>query len=128
MDTFLMKGCNMAGQSFRDLDVWKKSLDLAVDVYKHVKFLPKEELYCLSDQMRRAAISIPSNISEGQQRYSNRDFKHFLLIAKGSLGELETQIMICERLEYLTREQSQNLYNQCSEIGKMLNGLINHIQ
>ncbi len=118
----------MAGQSFRDLDVWKKSLDLAVDVYKHVKFLPKEELYCLSDQMRRAAISIPSNISEGQQRYSNRDFKHFLLIAKGSLGELETQIMICERLEYLTREQSQNLYNQCSEIGKMLNGLINHIQ
>ncbi len=118
----------MAGQSFKDLGVWQKSMDLAIDIYKIVKLLPKEELYVLSDQMRRAAISIPSNISEGQQRYSNRDFKHFLLIAKGSLGELETQIMICERLDYLKKEQTQKLYNQCIEIGKMLNGLINSMQ
>ena len=99
-------------------------MELAVDVYKTVKLLPKEELYALSDQMRRAVLSISSNIAEGQQRNSTKEFVHFLFIAKGSLSELETQIILCEKLEYLEKSIIERLLTECSEIGKMLNGLL----
>ena len=81
--------------NYKELDVWKKSMEVAIKVYKLVKFLPSEEKFCLSDQMRRAVISIPSNIAEGNQRYSSREYKHFLTISKGSLAELETQLLLC---------------------------------
>ena len=117
----------MTVTTYKDLKVWQKSMDLAEDIFKSVKMLPKEELYGLPDQMRRAVVSIPSNISEGHQRSSTKDYVRFLNIAKGSLGELETQIMLCERLEYLNKEKTDLLLGQCGEIGRMLNGLINRL-
>ena len=99
-------------------------MDLAVAVYEKVKLLPKEEIYALSDQMRRAVVSIPSNIAEGQQRNSTKDFIRFLFVAKGSLSELETQVMLCERLNYFKQTDTEDLLSKCSEIGRMLNWLI----
>ena len=113
----------MSVYDYKDMIVWQKSVDLAVLVYKAVKFLPKEELFGLSNQMRRAAVSIPSNIAEGHQRGSAKDYLHFVYIAKGSLAELETQILLCEKLDYLTSDQTKSITSLCSEVGKMLNTL-----
>ena len=119
----------MRAKSYRDYIVWQKSIDLSVEIYKLVKLLPKTETYALSDQMRRAVVSIPSNIAEGQGRNSAREFVHFLGIARGSQKELETQIYICKRLEYFTEEEaSSTALNLCEEVGKMLNSLIMRIQ
>ena len=98
--------------SYRDLNVWEKSMELARVVYGLVKFLPKEELYALSDQMRRAVVSIPSNIAEGAGRRSEAEFAHFLDIALGSAYELETQLIIAHRRKYLT----DSLYNSTDEL------------
>ena len=117
----------MAGSYFTDLAVWQKSMDLSAEIYKIVKFLPREELYCLSDQMRRAVISIPSNIAEGNQRASLREYIHFLYIAKVSLGELVTQIMLCEQMKYIDEEKKDELVIKCSEVGRMQSGLINNL-
>ena len=117
----------MAILYFTDLDVWQKSMDLSVEIFKTVKFLPKEELYGLSDQMRRAVISIPSNIAEGHQRGSTKDYIRFLYISKGSLGELITQIMLCERLGYIEEQKSHELINKCVEIQRMVSGLVNSL-
>ena len=117
----------MAITHYKDLGVWQKSMDLAVEIFKVARWLPKEELYGLSDQMRRAVVSVPSNIAEGQQRSSTRDYIRFLHIAKGSLGELETQIMLCERLEYLGKDKTDQLIKQCIEIQRMISGLINSL-
>ncbi len=106
--------------TYRDLTVWQKSMDLVEEVYKLVKLLPKEEQYALADQMRRSAVSIPSNIAEGQARKSSKEFLNFLSIAQGSKSELQTQILICERLQYLTREQTKPALLLTEEIGKML--------
>ena len=103
-------------------------MDLAVAVYESVKLLPREELYGLSDQMRRAVVSIPSNIAEGHQRSATKDYIRFLYIAKGSLGELETQIILGERLGYFEKAKTRQLYSRCEEVGRMLSGLINSLQ
>lgn len=118
----------MIVRSYKELIVWQKSMDLTIMVYKAVKQLPKEEIFSLSDQIRRAAISIPSNIAEGQQRLSGKEFIHFLSIAKGSLAELETQLMICERLNYMTSAQTKPIMDLCIEISKMLNSLLKQLQ
>ena len=118
----------MAAGYYSDLKVWQKSMDLAVEIYQLVKLLPREELYGLSDQMRRAVVSIPSNIAEGHQRSATKDYIRFLFIAKGSLGELETQLLLCERLGYVNNEISGPIYSRCEEIGRMLSGLINSLQ
>lgn len=102
-------------------------MELALLIYKLVKFLPKEELFSLSDQMRRAVISIPSNIAEGSQRGSVNDYKRFLFIARGSLGELETQLMLCEGFGYLSKEQTNDALCLCTEIGKMLFVLLRNL-
>ena len=117
----------MAITHYKDLLVWQKSMDLAEKIYEAVKSMPKEELYGLSDQMRRAVISVPSNIAEGQQRSSTKDYIRFLHIARGSLGELETQIILCERLKYLEHEITYPLINQCDEIQRMISGLIKNL-
>ena len=114
----------MRARDYKDFVVWQKAIDLSVEVYRLVKLLPKIETYCLSDQMRRAAVSIPSNIAEGQGRNSAKDFANFLGIARGSQKELETQIYICTRLEYFTKEEASTALNLCEEVGKMLNALI----
>ena len=118
----------MTINTYRDLQVWQKSMNLAFSIYENVKELPKEEIYGLSTQMRRAAVSIPSNIAEGHQRSSTKEYIHFLLIARGSLGELETQLLLCEGLNYLKNDTIQSIMAQCEEIGKMLTTLIRILQ
>ncbi len=117
----------MKSSEFRDLIVWQKAMDLAIEVYSLAKLLPKEETYALSDQIRRAAISIPSNIAEGQGRITTKEFIRFLSMARGSLWELSTQIEICERLNYLEKSQTAPIHNLITEIAKMLNALSNSI-
>lgn len=103
---------------FQNLIVWQRAMELVEEVYRLTKFLPKEETYALSDQMRRAAVSIPSNIAEGAGRKTNLDFAHFLVIARGSRYELETQILICIRLGFIKEEQAAKAFELCNEIGK----------
>lgn len=110
--------------SYQNLQVWQKAMNLVEETYLLVKKLPKEELYGLSDQMRRAAVSIPSNIAEGKDRASDKEFVRFLYIARGSVSELETQFLICERLGYLKSDDVQNAVQNCNEVGRMLQGLI----
>ncbi|MCL2304002.1 MAG: four helix bundle protein [Planctomycetaceae bacterium] len=99
-------------------------MDLTVEIYRLVKKLPKEETYALSDQMRRAVVSIPSNIAEGKDRNSSKEFIQFLHIARGSKSELETQLQISVRVGYLTETDIQPAMEMCKEIGRMLSGLI----
>ncbi|NMA66370.1 MAG: four helix bundle protein [Clostridiaceae bacterium] len=110
-------------KDFKDLIVWQKAMELVVEVYNLVKKLPKEELFALSDQMRRSAISIPSNIAEGQGRNSTKEYIYFLSIAKGSKSELETQLLLCSKINYLKNSEIETAINLIHEIGKMLNTL-----
>ena len=118
----------MKSSNYKELKVWQKAMDLTVEVYKLVKLLPKEETYALSDQMRRAVVSIPSNIAEGQGRNSDKEFIQFLSIARGSLWELETQIEICLRIGYIDQSLTTNIYNLIAEISKMINALSNSLK
>ena len=102
-------------------------MDLTVEIYNVVKRLPREETYALSDQMRRAVVSIVSNIAEGGGRNSDKEFINFLSIARGSLWELETQIEICVRLNYIDSTLASNIYNQTTEVSKMINSLSNSL-
>jgi four helix bundle protein len=111
-------------QSYRDLVVWKKSMAFVLDVYRNTQTFPKIETYGLTCQLRRAAVSIPSNIAEGQARRSTGEFKQFLGNARGSLVEVETQILIARDLGYLEQNQSETLLSATAEIGRMLNGLL----
>jgi len=115
----------MKSSDFRQLLVWQKAMDLTMEVYSIVKLLPHDESFALSDQMRRAVVSIPSNIAEGQGRETDKEFVRFLSIARGSLWELSTQIEICERLNYLTADQLATAKDLIIEISKMLNALSN---
>ena len=108
-------------KSFRELTVWQKSMDLVTQIYLITKSFPDSEKYGLTGQIRRCAVSIPSNIAEGQGRNSPREFSQFLGIAKGSLCELETQIQIASNLDFLDDEQP--IIDQVREIGKMLTAL-----
>jgi len=110
-------------ESYRSLLVWQKSVDFVVLVYRLLGRFPKNEQYGLSSQMQRAAVSIPSNIAEGKERQSDRDFARFLAIALGSLAELETQLLIAQRLGYLDEFDWQETSAQADEIGKMLRSL-----
>ena len=108
-------------KTYRELDVWKEAMDFVENVYRALKGFPVEERYGICDQIRRAAVSIPSNIAEGFGRDSNADFAHFLTIARGSLFEVATQLEIASRLGYLPPKSG--LYPQVESIGKMLNAL-----
>ncbi|MBP3366052.1 MAG: four helix bundle protein [Treponema sp.] len=110
----------MAVQSYKELLIWQKGMQIAKEIYSLVKKLPKEEIYALSDQMRRAAVSIPSNIAEGQSRNSTKEFIHFLSITNGSKAELETQLILCKEIGYLTEEEIQPVMNLLQEESKML--------
>ena len=113
----------MAVQHYRELIVWQKAIVLVETVYRATEGFPKTEIYALTNQIRRAAVSIPSNIAEGQGRNSTRDFLHFLSVAQGSLMELETQITIATRLGYLEASQEESLLTSTAEISRMLSGL-----
>ena len=110
-------------KSYEDLLVWQKSMDLVENIYKLVNLLPKEENFGLAAQMRRAVVSIPSNIAEGQARQGTKEFINFLSIANCSKAELRTQIQICVRLGYISKTQASGSLALCEEIGKMLHSL-----
>jgi four helix bundle protein len=113
----------MGRTTYRELIVWQKAMDFVQSVYQATARFPKEELYGLTSQLRRGAVSIPSNIAEGQGRETRGEFRRFLSIAYGSLREVETQIMIAERLHYLTENNCSQLLEAAGEIGRLLNGL-----
>ena len=110
--------------SYRELTVWQKAMDLTTEIYELTKKLPKDEMYALSNQMRRASVSIPSNIAEGQERNTKKEFCSFLYIARGSRAELETQLDMCIRIGYLTNEEISKATSLLKEVGKMLTSLI----
>jgi 23S ribosomal protein len=114
-------------EDYKNLIVWQRSMELAEEVYRLVKKLPKEELFALSDQIRRAVISIPSNIAEGYERDSTKEYIHFLSIAKGSKAELETQLLLCTKIHYLDNSDIEKSISLIQEIGKMLNSLQKHL-
>ena len=114
----------MQVKSYKDLIVWRKAMDLVALVYQATKQFPKEELYGLTNQVRRAVVSIPSNIAVGQARQSSAEFKNFLSIARGSLAEVETQLLIAMRLNYLTQEQLTSIMAVHQEVSKMIPALM----
>lgn len=110
--------------TYRDLKAWQTAMDMVQDIYGLTQAFPKEETYGLTIQLRRAAVSIASNIAEGKGRSSDKELLHFLSNAKGSLFEVETQLMIADRLGYLTHAQGEALLSQAAEVGRLLNGLM----
>ncbi len=113
----------MVIRSYRDLNVWQAAVELVTLVYEHSRKFPKHELFGLSGQIQRSAVSVPSNIAEGHARLSGREFHRYLSIALGSLAELETQLIIAENLGYLCAEAKHGLLEKSAEIGKMLRAL-----
>ena len=105
---------------YKNLEIWKRSMKQAVDIYKVTEDYPIEEKYGLVSQMRRSSIAVSSNIAEGAGRRSNKDFKRYLDIAYGSLYELETQILISERLDYIDKKRSDELCDETTQIQKMI--------
>ena len=118
----------MAVQSYKDLIVWQKAIVLVTNVYRCTKPFPKDELYGLTSQLRRAAVSVPCNIAEGQGRLSTGEFKQFLGHARGSLHEMQTQLVIAENLGYLGKTEKDRLLADSTEVDRMLNGLISSLQ
>jgi four helix bundle protein len=113
--------------TLKDLRIWRRAMQLTFDIYGETTGFPKREIYGLTQQMRRAAVSVPSNIAEGKGHRSDREFTHFLFHARGSLLELQTQILIAQELQYLTEDRAQRLQARTDEVGKALNGLINSL-
>lgn len=111
---------------YENLEVWKKSISLVSDVYRLVQLLPKEETYSLSDQIRRSAVSVPSNIAEGSSRNSKKEFVQFLYVSLGSLCELETQLLIAKNVGYIT--EYDTVKRDIISIKKMINALITSIK
>ena len=113
--------------SYKDLQVWQEAMDLTSLLYETVKKLPKNETYALSDQMRRVAVSIPSNIAEGYGRNSSKSYAHFLSVARGSAYEFETRFLLCPRTHHLSSDDIHPLIDIISELVKMLTSLINKL-
>jgi four helix bundle protein len=113
----------MAVRHFRELIAWQKSMDLVESIYRSTEAFPSHERFGLTNQLRRAAVSIPSNIAEGQGRSSTKDFLHFLSISRSSLQEVQTQVELAVRLGYLGNQASQNLFESAEEVARILNGL-----
>jgi four helix bundle protein len=111
-------------KTYRDLQAWQKSMTLVTEIYKILKSFPKDEIYGLTSQMKRCAISIPSNMAEGYGRNSTNEYVHFLRIATGSLYELQTQLEISMNLNYLDKDSFDKLYESSREIERMLSSLI----
>jgi len=118
----------MPSSSFRDLRVWQEAMRLTGEIYKSTSGYPKHEIYGLSQQMRRAAVSIPSNIAEGKGHHSDKEFVHFLFHARGSLLELETQLMIAKELQYLSKAEADRQLALAEGVGRALSGFINSLR
>jgi four helix bundle protein len=110
--------------TYTDLQVWQAAMDLAEDVYRITKLFPKEETYGLTVQLRRAAVSVPSNIAEGKGRSSEKELSQFLCHSRGSLFEIETQVNLARRLGYLDAQQAEAILKKATSVGQLLNGLL----
>ena len=111
-------------KSYKDLNIWKRSIRLVEEIYIITKKFLKEEIYGLTSQLRRSAISIPSNIAEGFTRFHNKEYRQFLYISLGSCAELNTQIIISSHLSYLNSEKANKVLKEIDEISRMIMGLI----
>ena len=115
-------------RSFRDLDIWKRSVDLAERIYATTKSFPPGEIYGLTQQLRRAAVSVPSNIAEGFGRFHNKEYIQFLFISLGSCAEMTTQLIIAQRLDYIKNNDAENLISEVEQISKMTMSLIKKLR
>jgi four helix bundle protein len=122
-----VKEIEMKVKHYQELTVWQKAMDLVEEVYKASRNFPREEVYGLTSQLRRAAVSIPSNIAEGQGRRTTLDFLRHLSIAYGSLLEVETQVLIASRLGYSAHAECVGAINMTAEVGRLLNGLMSSL-
>jgi four helix bundle protein len=113
----------MGIRSYRDLEVWQKAMDLVTECYRITRKFPRSEIYGLTSQLQRAAVSIPANIAEGRERHYQKEFIQHLSIAYGSLAELETHFQIAQRLNYIGMDELKELLERSGEVGRMLNGL-----
>lgn len=118
----------MSQSSYKDLIAWQKGMELVAAIYDATQSFPRQEQFGLVSQLRRAAVSVPSNIAEGKAHYSNPDFIRFLRHARGSLAEIETQILIARQRQYLSAETTAQLARQLDELGRILSGLINSLK
>ena len=112
---------------YRELEIWKRAIDITVDVYELSKEFPDDERFGLTSQIKRASVSVPSNIAEGAGRNSNKEFNQFLGISTGSLFEVETQLIIAEKLKFLTKEQINPVLEKSNELIKMTKSLKNKL-
>jgi four helix bundle protein len=124
---FTLKGAVMGIQNYRDLITWQKAMDLTEVIYRITATFPTDERFGLTQQMRRAAVSVPSNIAEGHSRRSTPEYLRFLNIAYGSRAELETQILIASRLKYLDEAKRSELMESAEEVGRLINGPANSL-
>ena len=118
----------MAVKDYRELIVWQKAVDLVEAVYRVTRSFPREEVYGLTSQIRRAVVSVPSNIAEGQARNSTADFLHFLSIARRSLKEVETQVIIARRLGYIDEKLEGDLTSLTEEVSRLISGLMRSLR
>ena len=116
------------GRSYRELVAWRKAMKFVTAIYETTQGFPTEERYGLTNQLRRAAVSVPSNIAEGQARFSQKEFHHFLSIARGSMAEIETQLILAKDLQYLGAPRCDLLLATADVLGRILNGLIASIK
>ncbi|MFH1867547.1 MAG: four helix bundle protein [Candidatus Omnitrophota bacterium] len=115
-------------RSFKDLKIWQKGIEIVKDIYKITKDFPKDELYGLTSQMRRCAVSVPSNIAEGFKRYHDKEYRQFLYIALGSSAELETQLIISNELKYINNKESEEIYEKVDHLSRMIMALIQKLK
>jgi four helix bundle protein len=118
----------MSLQHYRQLVVWQKAMELVKAIYEVTERFPKHEVYGLTSQIRRAAVSVPSNIAEGQGRDSTKEFLHHLSMAYGSLMEVETQLLIAESLTYIDQADSAKILERTAETGRLINGLVRSLR
>jgi four helix bundle protein len=116
------------GRSYRDLIAWQKAMKFVAEIYEVTQRFPTDERNGLTNQLRRASVSVPSNIAEGQARLSQKEFHHFLSQARGSLAEIETQLLIASGLKYIQSAKADALLAAADELGRVLNGLIASIK
>ena len=114
-------------KSYKDLNIWKRNIEVVEDIYKITKKFPQEEIYGLTSQLRRSAVSIPSNIAEGFTRLHNKEYRQFLYISLGSCAELETQIAIARMLKYITEEKETELIEKLDHLCRMTTNLIKRL-
>jgi len=112
---------------YTQMDVWQQAVDLAVEIYASTNGLPREERFGLTSQMRSASVSVPSNIAEGEGRRFRRDHARFILQARGSLYELDTQLVICRRLGYIDVETAEKLSQRVAKVGQLLHGTLRYL-